>query len=64
MLAKQSRGAGGTFGSMTKRFDGKEEKRPEAIPISTGDAEEDAKIQAMFAQNADQWEQMQEDMSS
>jgi protein MPE1 len=33
------------------------------VPISTGNADEDAKIQAMFAQNADNWEQMQEDMS-
>jgi hypothetical protein len=34
-----------------------------AVPISTGNADEDARIQAMFAQNADNWEQMQEDMS-
>ena len=33
------------------------------MPISTGNAEEDARIQAMFAQSADQWEQTQEDMS-
>lgn len=33
------------------------------MQISTGDAEEDARIKAMFAQNEAQWEQMQEDMS-
>ena len=35
-----------------------------ALPISTGNAEEDARMQAFHAQNVDQWEQMQEDMSS
>lgn len=34
-----------------------------SVPITTGDADEDARIQAMFAQNAENWEQMQEDMS-
>jgi hypothetical protein len=33
------------------------------VAITTGNAEEDARIQAMFAQSADQWEQTQEDMS-
>lgn len=88
MLAKQKnqamRGSGGTYGSMTKRFDGKEdpkvrsplhgvitlEKRPTDIskqdavlPISTGNAEEDAKIQDFFAQQGQQWEQTQEGMA-
>jgi protein MPE1 len=78
LLQKQKqqalRNSGALYGSTTKRFDGKEEKvcrwqtgstdmQDAGVPISTGDADEDARIQAMFAQNADQWEQMQEDMS-
>ena len=73
------RGAGGTFGALSKRFDGKEEKkvcRPlqvdipadvkpgEPVQITTGDAEEDARIKAMLGQEADQWEQTLEDMST
>lgn len=79
MARGQANGRGG-FQSLTKRFDGKEDKKvrdlacrnradiqvggPEpAVEVSTGSAEEDARIKAMFAQNADQWEAMQEDMS-
>jgi protein MPE1 len=66
LLAKQNRGlrgVGGTFGSMTKRFDGKdpENKGP---AVTTGNAEEDARIQAMFQQQEDQWEQDLDDMSA
>lgn len=63
-LAKGARGAGGTFGSLSKRFDGKEEKRGEpSVPVSTGDADEDARIQAMLKQGAETWEAMADDMS-
>ncbi|WWC62505.1 uncharacterized protein I303_105101 [Kwoniella dejecticola CBS 10117] len=60
------RGSGGTFGSLSKRFDGKDEVKPgeRSVPISTGNAEEDAKIAAVLAQGAETWEQMQEDMSA
>lgn len=68
MLAKQNRGVrgvGGTFGSMTKRFDGKEDKNAQpAVQVSTGNAEEDARIQAMFQQQEDQWEQDLDDLSA
>lgn len=71
-------GAGGTYGSMSKRFDGKEDKKvgkkpverkltrqaQPTVAVTTGDAEEDAKIKAMLQQNADTWEEMQEDMST
>jgi protein MPE1 len=67
MLAKQNRaarGAGGMFGSMTKRFDGKEDKAQQpSVQVTTGNAEEDARIQAMFQQQEDQWEQDLDDMS-
>lgn len=64
MLAKGARGAGGTFGGMSKRFDGKEEKRSEpGVQVSTGDADEDARIQAMLKQGAETWEAMADDMS-
>lgn len=66
MLAKQARaarGAGGMYGSVTKRFDGKEEKTQPAVQVSTGNADEDARIQAMFQQQEDQWEQDLDDMS-
>ncbi|OCF37220.1 protein MPE1 [Kwoniella heveanensis BCC8398] len=65
----RARGAGGTFGSMSRRFDGREDGPSGAgagepgVSISTGDADEDAKIQAILAQGAETWEQMQEDMS-
>ncbi|WWC70707.1 uncharacterized protein I206_104658 [Kwoniella pini CBS 10737] len=60
------RGSGGTFSSLSKRFDGKDELKPgePSVPISTGNAEEDAKIAAVLAQGAENWEQMQEDMSA
>lgn len=71
MRDKQNRGVrgmGGTFGSMTKRFDGKDDNAKAAggpaEPISLGNAEEDAKLQAFFGQSADLWEQTQEDMQS
>jgi protein MPE1 len=57
-------GSGGTYGSLSKRFDGKEEKKEEAPKVSTGNADEDARIQAMLQQQTDTWEEMQEDMSS
>lgn len=69
MLAKQTRGlrgAGGMFGSMTKRFDGKDgsdEKAP-GVTVTTGNADEDARIQAMFHEQEDQWEQDLDDMSA
>lgn len=69
MLAKQnkgSRGMGGTYGSMTKRFDGKEDPtkdKENQVVISTGNAEEDARIKAMFQQQEDQWEQDLDDLS-
>lgn len=56
------RGAAGTYGSLSKRFDGKEE---EAAPkISTGNAEEDAGIQAMLQQQADFMESNLDDISA
>jgi len=69
MLAKQARaarGTGGMFGSMTKRFDGKDGKDEKApsVAVTTGNAEEDARIQAMFQQQEDQWEQDLDDMSA
>lgn len=63
-LTKGVRSAGGTYGSLSKRFDGKEEKPAEKVQVSTGDKDEDAKIQAILAQGAETWEQMQEDMSA
>ena len=67
LLAKQNKGtrfAGGSYGAMSRRFDGKEEKTPTpAVTISTGNAEEDARIKAMFQQQEDQFEQDFEDMS-
>nr|ODO00886.1 protein MPE1 [Cryptococcus depauperatus CBS 7855] len=60
-MSRGVRGVGGTFGSLTKRFDGKEEENQ--AQVSTGDKEEDAKIQAILAQGEETWEQMQEDMS-
>ncbi len=69
MTAKANKGArfgGGNYGSMTKRFDGGAAGGGERdkVEISTGDAEEDKRIQAFFAQSGDQWEQTQEDMST
>ncbi|OWZ62807.1 hypothetical protein LQV05_003489 [Cryptococcus neoformans] len=63
-LTKGIRSAGGTYGSLSKRFDGKEEKPAEKVQVSTGDKDEDARIQAILAQGAETWEQMQEDMSA
>lgn len=80
MLAKANKalgvGAGGPggrgagFGSMSKRFDGKDDAAmgnlggPSAMPqISTGNEDEDRRIQAFFEQSGDQWERTQEDMS-
>lgn len=62
---KGVRGATGMYGSMTKRFDGKEDTPagPSSQQITTGDEEEDKRIQAMLAQSADMWEQTQEEMS-
>jgi protein MPE1 len=64
---KGSRFGGGNYGSMTKRFDGQDEAGPsggkDKVEISTGDAEEDKRIQAFFAQSGDQWEQTQDDMA-
>lgn len=67
---------GAGFGAMSKRFDGKEDKavslrclaeltgKQQQVKVSTGDAEEDAKIQAMLQQNAETWEDMAADMST
>ena len=67
LLAKQNRGvrgAGGTYGSLTKRFDGKEDKPEAGAPaISTGNAEEDARIKQMFQQQEDQWEHDLDELS-
>lgn len=66
---KGSRFGGGNYGSMTKRFDGLGEGsgvgvgQKDKVEISTGDAEEDKRIQAFFAQSGDQWEQTQDDMA-
>jgi len=51
---------------MTKRFDGKDGKDEKApgVAVTTGNAEEDARIQAMFQQQEDQWEQDLDDMSA
>lgn len=61
-----NRGRGGMFGSMTKRFDGKEDKQPAqpAVQVSTGDAKEDEAIAKMLQSQAESWEVMQEDMST
>ena len=72
MLAKQNkgiRGASGMYGPMSKRFDGKEDKSAgaagvPAVNVTTGDAEEDARIKAMFQQQEDAWEQDLDDMSA
>jgi protein MPE1 len=50
---------------MTKRFDGAEGSGgvKDQVEISTGDADEDKRIQAFFAQSGDQWEQTQDDMA-
>ncbi|KLT42029.1 DWNN-domain-containing protein [Cutaneotrichosporon oleaginosum] len=56
-------GSGGTYGSLSKRFDGKDEKE-EGVKVTTGNADEDARIQAMLQQQTDTWEEMQEDLSS
>lgn len=61
------RGTGGTFGGMSKRFDGKDDKDKAAAPavqVSTGDAKEDAAIAQMMQMQADTWEDMQDDMST
>ncbi|TYJ58850.1 hypothetical protein B9479_000282 [Cryptococcus floricola] len=59
-------GIGGRFGSVTKRFDGKDKEGAvaEDVHVTTGDKDEDAKIQAILAQGAETWEQMQEDMAA
>lgn len=60
-------GGGGGFGSLTKRFDGKDDKEKPAQPavqVSTGDAKEDAAIAQILQMQADTWEDMQEDMST
>ncbi|GMK53944.1 hypothetical protein CspeluHIS016_0105300 [Cutaneotrichosporon spelunceum] len=64
MMNRGAMGSGGTYGSMSKRFDGKEEKKEAAPKVTTGNADEDARIQAMLQQQTDTWEEMQEDMSS
>lgn len=57
--------AGGTFGSMSKRFDGKEDKEKQpAVQVSTGDAKEDAAIAQFFQMTANEWEEQQEDLST
>ena len=75
LLDKANRGlrAGmGTFGSLSKRFDGKGDEAignaqgiaaGGAPVISTGNEEEDRRIAAFFEQSGDQWEKTQEDMS-
>lgn len=69
MQAKQNRGVrgtGGTYGSMTKRFDGKEdnaEADKEKEVVTTGNVEEDKRIQEMLAQQGEMWERELEDMS-
>ncbi|WVQ83104.1 hypothetical protein IAT38_005242 [Cryptococcus sp. DSM 104549] len=69
--ARGVRGAAGTYGSMSRRFDGKDaggqgagEKEGEQVHVALGDEDEDARAQAILAQGADAWEQMQEDMSA
>lgn len=65
MLSRGMRGTGGTFGSMSKRFDGKEDKPAQpAVQVSTGDAKEDAAIANILQIQANEWENMQEDMST
>jgi protein MPE1 len=81
MFGRGARGAtGGAFGSMTKRFDGKEDKavsgrlsrerksctnalQPQ-VKVTTGDADEDAKIAAMLQMQSETWEDMALDMST
>ena len=52
---------------MTKRFDGKEDKGgedgKEKEVITTGNVEEDQRIQEMLAQQGEMWERELEDMS-
>lgn len=38
--------------------------KEEAPKVSTGNADEDARIQAMLQQQTDTWEEMQDDMST
>ena len=55
------------YGSMSKRFDGREDKAPTPGPsvnVTTGDADEDARIKAMFQQQADALEQDLDDMTA